>query len=175
MCVCVFLCEYILLTSQKIHSWMPSQKTETHTCIVGHIKHEEVMPQNLEAKGCLQGAFTEHTTSIGCWNCEAKEGLQVAHLFPGKKLNPRKNVYYIVEPQREAHAEKLMAELRGCGILCRSCHRQYDAHERYGHPKVAWDAKFKAGGVAAANWEQWKREYLCLSQDLQMMIKEAEA
>ena len=83
--------------------------------------------------------------------------------------------YYIVEPQREAHAEKLMAELRGCGILCRSCHRQYDAHERYGHPKVAWDAKFKAGGVAAANWEQWKREYLCLSQDLQMMIEEAEA
>ena len=40
---------------------------------------------------------------------------------------------------------------------------------------AVWDAKFKAGGVAAANWEQWKREYLCLSQDLQMMIKEAEA
>ena len=67
--------------------------------------------------------------------------------------NPRKHC--VCANDAEKQASKVMEELKKCGILCVECHRSYDAHVRYGHPKVSWDQQFKDKGPGNPQLMGW--------------------
>ena len=126
----------------------------------------------LAATQALREQLNEHIAAKGCFNCGTTAELQIAHLHPAEALNPRKNCVYANDAAKQA--KKVMEELKKCGILCAECHRSYDGHTLYGHPKVSWDQKFKDKGPGknGANWAEWKREYLTLSSNLEAEIAE---
>ena len=129
----------------------------------------------LQAKDALQDQFREYLCSVGCFNCSSEDPavLQVAHLQRGKTFDPRKKICYIIKENRESTVNLRLEDLRECGILCRDCHQLFDGPWLYGHPKPAWSGSFSKHAVAHAQWVQWKREYLSLSDTLDLAIAEA--
>ena len=127
----------------------------------------------MKAKRDLEQHMKQHMKQHGCFHCRKKGNLQFSHLLRAKKDgDPRKMVCYVVKASRRAKVIALRKEMKKCGILCRRCHDAYDAHQRWGHPKVAWDAIYKLHGVAAAQWPKWESEYLSKSADWDRKIKE---
>jgi len=93
----------------------------------------------MKAKRDLEQHMKQHMKQHGCFHCRKKGNLQFSHLLRAKKDgDPRKMVCYVVKASRRAKVTALRKEMKKCGILCRRCHDAYDAHQRWGHPKVAW-------------------------------------
>ena len=77
---------------------------------------------------------------------------------------PPKLVAYVIEKNREKKQNELLAECKLCGVLCSACHLIYDAPLR-GGPPAPWEAAFQERGPTAAEWDQYLREFECLSVD----------
>ena len=68
-----------------------------------------------------------------------------------------------------------MNELCKCGILCAQHHPIFDNYYKYGPPrwpKASFDREFKAEGVKAAKWKEWRMKHLELSEHCDEMISE---
>ena len=133
------------------------------------------MPQDDRKRRQLRKKFTEHIYNIGCFGCSSKIQLQCAHKEYVKPERGQREpamlsrIHDWQPTDRGTASAKVLAELKKCGILCRTCHNKYDNPYKYpnsGHAKAPFDAKFKRSGVKAARWETWQAEHLRLAAEL---------
>ena len=82
-----------------------------------------------------------------------EQQIEGAIFISAEEFNPRKHCVRANDAEKQA--SKVMEELKKCGILCVECHRSYDAHVRYGHPKVSWDQQFKDKGPGNPQLMGW--------------------
>ena len=119
-----------------------------------------------KARKILQEHQREHALSVGCWKCGATADVDIAHLEQAAdpSRRPPKLVAYVIEKNREKKLNELLTECKLCGVLCSACHLIYDAPLR-GGPPAPWEAAFQERGPTAAEWDQYGREFECLSVD----------
>lgn len=114
----------------------------------------------------LQRDLREYALERGCWHCKEKRHVHIAHLDQARdtKLRPPKQVAY-AKPgaARVEKFGKLITECKHCGVLCSECHHDYDGPLR-GAPMMPWDAQFKDRAPTVADWDQYGKEFLCLSE-----------